>query len=99
MTQDDSRLGRRAFLKRAAGLALGTISARGVYSVLDTIHPTVPARAAAAMPLRGREQYAVENIEVITNNFVPVIIPPLYHEIVTAKITVAQNAGALFRAP
>jgi hypothetical protein len=35
---------------------------------------------------------------VITNNFVPVLIPPLYHEIVTAKISVANNAGALFRA-
>jgi hypothetical protein len=98
VTRDDSWLGRRAFLKRAAGLALGTVSARGVYGLLDTIHPTGPARAAAGMPTRGREQYAVENIELITNNFVPVIIPPLYHEILTAKITVANNAGALFRA-
>ncbi len=98
MAQDHSRLGRRAFLKRAAGLAVGTISARGVYGMLDTIHPIGPARAAAGTPMRGREQYAVENIEVITNNFVPVLIPPLYHEIVTAKITVANNAGALFRA-
>jgi hypothetical protein len=94
----DSPLGRRAFLKRAAGLALGTISARGVYGLLDAIHPIGPARAAAGTPARGREQYAVENVEVIADNFVPVIIPPLYHEIITAKIAVAHDAGALFRA-
>ncbi|MEO7909509.1 MAG: hypothetical protein ABIV47_07640 [Roseiflexaceae bacterium] len=98
MADDDSRLGRRAFLKRAAGLALGTISARGVYGMLDTIHPIGPAHAAAGAPTRGREQYAVENVELHSDNGVPVIIPPLYHEIVTAKITVANNAGALFRA-
>jgi hypothetical protein len=98
MTHDDSRLDRRAFLKRAAGLALGTISARGVYGLLDTIHPATPVRAAALSPARGREQYMVENLEVITDNGVPLIIPPLYHEIITAKITVAHEAGALFRA-
>jgi hypothetical protein len=97
MPHDDSHMGRRAFLKRAAGLALGTISARGVYGLLDTIHPAAPARAAAGAPTRGREQYVVENIEVITDNGVPVIIPPLYHEIVTATITVQREAGALFR--
>ena len=98
MTHDDSRQGRRAFLKRAAGLALGTVSARGVYGLLDTIQPSRLARAAGDEPARGREQYGVENIEVITNNGVPVIIPPLYHEIITATITVAHDAGALFRA-
>ena len=98
MTQEDSKLGRRAFLKHAAGLALGTVSARGVYGLLDTIHPTGPARAAAGMPVRRREQYAVENIELHTDNGQLVLIPPLYHEIVTAKITVANTAGALFRA-
>jgi hypothetical protein len=98
LTQDNSRRGRRTFLKRAAGLALGTISARGVYGLLDTIHPIGPARAAAGASIRGREQYAVENIELITDNGVPVIIPPLYHEIITATITVAHDAGVLFRA-
>src|SRR3712207_8739473 len=29
---------------------------------------------------------------------VPLIIPPLYHEIITATITVEREAGALFRA-
>jgi hypothetical protein len=98
LTHDHSRLGRRAFLKRAAGLALGTVSARGVYRLLDTIHPAGPARAAAGTPARGREQYAVQNIEVITDNGVPLLIPPLYHEIITATIAVAQDSGALFRA-
>jgi hypothetical protein len=98
MTHDNARFGRRAFLKRAAGLALGTISARGVYGLLDTIHPSGPARAATSVPARGPEQYAVENVEVIADNGVPVIIPPLYHEIVTATIAVAHEAGALFRA-
>jgi hypothetical protein len=40
----------------------------------------------------------VDQLEVVTDNGVPVIVPPLYHEIVTARLAVANQAGALFQA-
>jgi hypothetical protein len=98
MSHDHSHMKRRTFLKRALGVTAGAISTRGIYAVLDTIHPSKPARAAAGATVRSREQYVVEQLEVITDNGVSVIIPPLYHEIVTAKLAVAHEAGALFRA-
>jgi hypothetical protein len=91
-------LNRRTFLKRTIGATLGAISARGIYGILDTIHPSGLARAAAEPAQRLREQYLVEQLEVITDNGVPVIVPPLYHEIVTARLAVAHETGALFRA-
>lgn len=45
-----------------------------------------------------REQYLVDGLEIVTDNNVSVIVPPLYHEIVTATLNVPNTAAALFGA-
>jgi hypothetical protein len=99
MTRDKRSISRRSFLKRAAGLSVGAISSRGIYSLLDTAGAAEPARAAAAPAERRREQYLVDNLEVIADSGVQVVIPPLYHEVVTANLAIgAEPAALLFAA-
>ena len=98
MRYDDRSMSRRTFLKRAAGLSFGAISARGIYSLLDDFSSAGLARAEALAPVRRREQYLVDNLETIVDNGVQVIVPPLYHELVTATLAIGQSASALFGA-
>ena len=98
MTHNDHRISRRAFLKHAVALSLGAISARGIYAMLDDLGPARLARAEAAVSARRREQYLVDNLQTTVDNGVEVIIPPLYHEIITATLAVGQDASALFGA-
>lgn len=86
MTQDDQHLSRRTFLKRTAALSLGTISARGIYELLDTLGVTTPPRVLAAPPSRLDEQYLVEGVEVTTDNGIPLFVPPIYTDVITANL-------------
>ena len=94
---EHNSISRRAFLKRAAGLAIGTISARGIYGMLGTA--AAFERPALATPaVRAREQYLVDDVATVIDNGVQVLLPPLYHEIVTAKLAFDPDPAALFRA-
>jgi hypothetical protein len=100
MTHDkqEHTLARRAFLRRAGAITLGSISARGVYEILDELSGG-PQRAEAAAPVyrRFQEQYLIDQVEVIVNNGVTVAIPPLHNDVFTAKLksTVMWTAAAL----
>jgi hypothetical protein len=98
MPHDHLRLSRRTFLKYAAAVSASAISARGIYGVLDDLLAAPPARAALAAATRLNEQYLIDGLEVVTDNGVAVIIPPLYHDIVTAELATATTATALFAA-
>src|SRR5258706_11539177 len=98
MPYDHPRLSRRSFLKHAAALSTGAISARGIYGVLDELLAAPPARAAAVGAARPNEQYLIDGLGLVTDDGVTVIIPPLYHDIVTAELATGATATALFAA-
>jgi hypothetical protein len=87
----DGQHSRRAFLQRAGVVALGT---SGVYSLLDGLAAT-PARAATAATALPPEQHLMQGLRVITDEGVRVTVPPLYHQVVTAKLTVGKTAKEL----
>jgi hypothetical protein len=80
---------RRALLKRAGAISVGALSARGVYGVLDEF--AAPSRAYAATVARRQEQYLIDSLEVILDNNVPVAIPPIYNDVITAKLSPSKT--------
>lgn len=85
-------LSRRSFLTRAAAVTLGSISARGLYELLDTFGGTDPQRAlAATTSTRGREQYLIQSLEVILDNGVTLVVPPLHTDVITAKLAASRS--------
>src|SRR3569832_1281148 len=77
------RADRRAFLRRAGTIAIGSVAARGVYEVLDQFAGG-PPRAEAAVVRRFQEQYLIDQVEVIVNNGVTVALPPLHNDVCRA---------------
>lgn len=94
MSVETRGLTRRSLLKRAGLLSVGAISARGVYEALETMGLTAPERAAAAVVRRREEQYLIEGLEVIVDDAVPVVIPPIYNDMITAKLTSRPRSRA-----
>lgn len=86
-------LSRRSFLTRMAAVTLGSISARGFYELLDDFHGSGPQRALAASTstTRGREQYLIQSLEVILDNGVTLVIPPLHTDVITAKLSAGKT--------
>jgi hypothetical protein len=79
-------LSRRELLKRGAvALAAGNI-----YSLLDGFS-AAPARAATTAA-RAREQYLLNGLHVVQELGIDVVVPPLHHRIVTARVRVAGVA-------
>jgi hypothetical protein len=70
--------------------ALGAIAAEGVYGILDGLDG--PKRAEAAAPTaRRQEQYLVDGLEVILDNGVSCVIPPIHNDVITAKLSSKKN--------
>jgi hypothetical protein len=88
------RLTRRQLLVGAAG---GVLGAAGVYELVDQL-TTAPRRPAAAAPTPEPEQHLLGGLRVIEDNGVEVIVPPLHHQVVTAKLRVGEGATALRQA-
>ncbi len=82
---------RRGFLERAGIAALGV---SGVYSLLDGL-AAAPARAATAATALPPEQHLIQGLRVITDEGVRVTVPPLHHQVVTAKLTVGRSKKEL----
>ncbi len=81
-----SGLSRAELLKRGAvALAAGNI-----YSLLDGL-ATAPARAAVGAT-RAPEQYLLSGLRVVRELGIEVIIPPLHHRVVTARVRVSGTA-------
>jgi hypothetical protein len=81
---------RRAVLKGMAAVGLGSLSARGLYGILDDIVRPTPAHAEAVVR-RLQEQYLVERIELVVDNGVTLAIPPIYNDVITAKLKSGVN--------
>src|SRR6478752_3944190 len=79
-------LSRAELLKRGAvALAAGNI-----YSLLDGL-TTAPARAAVGAS-RAPEQYLLSGLRVVRELGIEVIVPPLHHRVVTARVRISGPA-------
>jgi hypothetical protein len=77
------KLTRRSVL---AGAAAGAIGASGIYELVDRLSGSSPPRVATGP--RGPEQHLLEGIRVVRSDGIEVLVPPLHHEIFTARIAV-----------
>jgi hypothetical protein len=84
------RLTRRGFL---AGLAASAASAGGIYELVDQL-TAAPKRARSTRAL-DPEQHLMHDLQVVTDNGVEVIVPPLHHEVVTATVRVDATRADL----
>jgi hypothetical protein len=86
------RLTRRQAL---AGAATGALGAAGVYELVDRLAGSPERRTATEVhPLRD-EQHVLGGIEVVEDDGVEVVVPPLHHEVVTARVTAGTSRKAL----
>jgi hypothetical protein len=69
-----------------AGAAAGALGVAGLYELVDRLSGGSPQRAAATPG--GPEQHLLEGIRVVRDNEIEVLVPPLHHEIVTARVAV-----------
>lgn len=83
------RLTRRQAL---AGAAASALSAAGIYELVDRLSGEAPKRAAGT--LRPPEQHLLDSIAVIEDNGVEVVVPPLHHQLVTAKVRAGNLRAA-----
>src|SRR3954470_10875480 len=79
------RLSRRQLL---AGGATAGLAAGGIYELVDRLggSPTRPA-AAGLTP----EQHLLQGVRIIEQNRVEVVVPPLHHQLVTARVKVGHG--------
>jgi hypothetical protein len=69
-----------------AGAAVGALGAAGAYELVDQLAGSSPPRAAAG-PLPP-EQHVLDGVRTIKDNGVEVAVPPLHHQVVTARVRV-----------
>jgi hypothetical protein len=74
-----------------AGAAAGAVGAAGIYELVDQLAGSSPQRAAAGGPGRP-EQHLLDGVRVVRSDNIEVLVPPLHHEILTARVT-ADRAG------
>ena len=82
------RLTRRQVL---AGAATGALGAAGVYELVDRLAGSPERPAAAAV---GPEQHLLDGQRVIVDEGVEVLVPPLHHQVVTARLRVPERRAA-----
>jgi hypothetical protein len=90
----ESRVTRAHFLEQSAMAAL---AAAGLYGLVDGIAAR-PARALATPQRLPAEQHLLRNVRVVAENGVEVVVPPLHHQIVTARLDVGGRKAELLDA-
>jgi hypothetical protein len=88
-TERSMSVSRRGFLRAAAGASAAAFAGRGIYGLLDEY--ASPERAMAATVARRQEQYLIDRLEVILDNGTTVVIPPIYNDVVTAKLAASTT--------
>jgi hypothetical protein len=83
------RITRRRFL---AGAAAGAAGAGGIYELVDRLASS-PERPAAARRL-PREQHLLGGQATISDEDVEVLVPPLHHRLVTARVAPGTDLRA-----
>jgi hypothetical protein len=85
------RLTRRQFVAGGTGV----LAAAGIYELVDRF-----ALGSADSPTRvlPSEQHALGKLETVMDNGVEVVVPPLHHEVVTARVALDPSKAALLEA-
>jgi hypothetical protein len=83
------RLTRRRLIGSAGAAALG---AAGVYELVDRLGDAPPRPAARPLPL---EQHVLDGVPVVVQEGVHVVVPPLHHQVVTARVGVSTSSHDL----
>jgi hypothetical protein len=86
---------RRSFLERTGAAALG---AAGVYALVDALAGGEAAAGAAGTLAPAPEQHLLRNVRAVTDDGVRVLVPPLHHQVVTAKLRVGRSRRDLLEA-
>jgi hypothetical protein len=66
-----------------AGAAAGAAGAGGIYELVDRLASSAPARTSAGAL---REQHLLDGVRVTRSDGIEVLVPPLHHEILTARV-------------
>jgi len=77
------------------GAAASALAAAGIYELADRMATAPPRVATGARP---PEQHLLDGIRVVTDNDVEVLVPPLHHQVVTARLRVDESPAALAEA-
>jgi hypothetical protein len=80
------RLTRKQFV---VGTAAGAVGATGIYELVDRFTGGSPQRAAAASSFP--EQHLLDGVRVVRSDGIEVLVPPLHHEILTARVAVGRS--------
>ena len=70
------------------GAAAGAVGATGIYELVDQFSGGSPKRADAAKVFP--EQHLLDGIRIVDLENVEVLVPPLHHEILTARVTAGR---------
>ncbi len=71
-----------------AGAVAGAVGAGGIYELVDQLAGAAPSRAASAVALP--EQHLLDGVRIVRSNGIEVLVPPLHHEIVTARVAAGR---------
>jgi hypothetical protein len=77
------------------GAAASVLAAGGLYRLVDEL-TDAPTRSATGSV--RPEQHLLDGIRVVRDNGVEVLVPPLHHEVVTAKLRVGEGPSELLDA-
>ena len=88
------RLTRRELL--AGGAATAALGAAGIYELVDQLGSTPERRLPTAD--RAPEQHLLHGLRVIEDEGVEVVVPPLHHQLVTARLKVEPQRAELRQA-
>jgi hypothetical protein len=70
------------------GAAAGAVGAAGIYELVDQFTTGSPDRSAEAKTFR--EQHLLDGVRVVDSEGIEVLVPPLHHEILTARVTAGR---------
>ena len=72
-----------------AGAVVGVVGAGSIYELVDQLSGGSPPRAAGGQRLP--EQHLLDGIQVVKSDGVEVLVPPLHHEILTARVVAGRS--------
>jgi hypothetical protein len=70
------------------GAAAGAVGATGIYELVDQFSGGSPKRTAVNGSLP--EQHLLDGVRIVDSEGVEVLVPPLHHEILTARVTASR---------
>jgi hypothetical protein len=71
-----------------AGAAAGAVGATGIYELVDKLTEGAPQRVGSAQLFE--EQHLLDGVRTVSQEGVEVLVPPLHHGIVTARVAVER---------